>query len=140
MALIKGKSDFTVSLRADMDALPILEKTDKIYSSCNVGVMHACGHDVHTAIVLGAAKILNSMSDELEGNVKLIFQPAEESVEKDGAKKLVEENVLKNPDVSAIFGLHVFPEIMSGKAGTRRGHPGICARRRRESVAVHAVP
>lgn len=118
-AIIEGKSDFTVALRADMDALPIYEKTGKEYCSRTEGVMHACGHDVHTSVLLGAAKILNEIKEELPGNIKLIFQPAEERTDKDGAKKLVEEGVLNN--VSAIFGLHVFPEIECGKIGTRRG-------------------
>ncbi|GIW22212.1 MAG: amidohydrolase [Candidatus Sericytochromatia bacterium] len=119
VATIQGKSDFTVALRADMDALPIKEKTEKTYCSKIDGVMHACGHDVHTAILLGVAKLLSEIKDEIPGNVKLIFQPSEERTDKEGAKKLVEEGVLNN--VSAIFGLHVFPEIDCGKIGTRKG-------------------
>jgi amidohydrolase len=118
-AIIKGKSDFTVALRADTDALPIHEKTGKNYCSKIDGVMHACGHDAHTSILLGVSKVLNDIKDELSGNIKLIFQPSEERIDKDGAKKLVEEGVLNN--VSAIFGLHVFPEIDCGKIGTRKG-------------------
>lgn len=121
IGLIKGKSDYTIALRADMDALPVQEKTEKIYSSKVEGVMHSCGHDVHVSVLLGTAKLLVSMKDKLKGNVKLIFQPCEERTDCDGAKKLVENNVLKNPDVSAIFGLHVFPDISVGKVATRIG-------------------
>jgi len=121
VAMIRGKTEQTVALRADMDALPITEKTGTEYCSKNEGVMHSCGHDAHTAMLLGAAKILFSLRDELPGSIKLIFQPAEERIDKDGARKLVEEGVLNKPKVSAIFGLHVFPEIPVGKVGSRMG-------------------
>jgi len=85
-------------------------------------VMHSCGHDAHTAILLGTAKILTGLKEHLQGNIKLIFQPCEEKHDCGGAKKLVEEGVLKNPDVSVIFGLHVFPELPAGTIGTRIGH------------------
>ncbi|WP_457628025.1 M20 family metallopeptidase [Persephonella sp.] len=122
VGIIKGKHDVTAALRADMDALPMQEKTGKPYASRIPNVMHSCGHDAHTAILLGAAKILTGLKEHLQGNVKLIFQPCEERHDCGGAKKLVEEGVLENPDVSAIFGLHVFPELPAGKVGTRIGH------------------
>jgi amidohydrolase len=125
VALIKGKrSGPTVALRADMDALPVTEETGLPFASKNNGVMHACGHDSHTAMVLGTAKVLTQMRDEIHGNVKLIFQPAEEGPppgEEGGAKLMVKEGVLKDPDVSAIFGLHVWPFIETGKIGYRLG-------------------
>ena len=114
------KNGKTVALRADMDALPITEQTGFSYKSKNQGVMHACGHDVHMACVIGAAKILSSLKDELKGNVKFIFQPSEE-VHPGGAKPMIQAGVLKNPNVSAIFGLHCDPAIPIGKIGVREG-------------------
>ncbi|WP_242462890.1 M20 family metallopeptidase [Persephonella atlantica] len=122
VGLIKGRHNITVALRADMDALPMLEKSGKEYASRISGVMHSCGHDAHTAMLLGAAKILVQLKEYLQGNVKLIFQPCEERHDCGGAKKLVEAGVLQNPDVSAIFGLHVFPELPAGVVGTKIGH------------------
>ena len=122
VGLIKGKHDITVALRADMDALPMQEKRDVPYKSRIPNVMHSCGHDAHTAILLGAADVLVKMKDHLQGNVKLIFQPCEERMDCDGAKKLIEEGVLENPKVSAIFGVHMFPELPIGKVGTRIGN------------------
>ncbi len=122
VGLIKGRHNITVALRADMDALPMLEKSGKEYASKISGVMHSCGHDAHTAMLLGAAKILVQLREYLQGNVKLIFQPCEERHDCGGAKKLVEAGVLQNPDVSAIFGLHVFPELPAGVVGTKIGH------------------
>lgn len=101
----KGK---TLAIRAEMDALPINEETNLDFKSKTKNVMHACGHDVHTANLLGVAYILNELKDEFNGNVKLIFQPAEETLA--GAKKMIEEGVLENPKVDAIFGLHSVPE------------------------------
>lgn len=121
IALIKGKGEKCIALRADMDALPIKERTDKDYCSKNDGVMHACGHDAHTAMLLGAAKVLCNLKNELLGTIKLIFQPSEERSDCDGAKKLVECGVLENPKVEAIFGLHMFPEIEAGKVATKMG-------------------
>jgi amidohydrolase len=125
VALIRGrKPGPTVALRADMDALPIREQTGLPFASQNEGVMHACGHDAHTAILLGAAQVLAQMRDELPGSVKLIFQPAEESspaAEDGGASLMVRQGVLRDPQVSAIFALHVNPDIPTGKIGYRYG-------------------
>lgn len=115
VAIIKGKHPGkTIVLRADMDALPIKEETNLPFASKN-GNMHACGHDSHTAMLLGAAKILKNNEDKIKGNVKLIFQPAEEGP--GGAKPMIEEGVLENPKVDAVLGLHIgnFPGVGSGK-------------------------
>ena len=109
----------TIGIRADMDALPIQEKKESSYRSVVPGVMHACGHDVHMASVLGSAVLLSSFRDQLEGNVKFIFQPAEERVS--GAKKMINAGVLKNPDVSAIIGFHVYPLLPTGVVGIKYG-------------------
>ena len=125
VALIKGEHPGpTVGLRADMDALPLTEETGLPFASQNQGIMHACGHDSHTAMLLGTAKVLSRMRDEIHGTVKLIFQPAEEGPpagEEGGAKLMVAEGVLKQPDVTAIFGLHVFPTLETGKIAYRAG-------------------
>jgi len=125
VALIRGrKPGPTVALRADMDALPIQEQTGLPFASQNEGVMHACGHDCHTAMLLGAAEVLARMRDVIPGAVKLIFQPAEEGVppgEEGGAKMMVDQGVLENPEVSAIFGLHVGPDLETGKIAYRFG-------------------
>ncbi len=115
-----GKSSKTIALRADLDALPIQEKSDKPYASKNNGIMHACGHDVHTTCLLGAAKILCEIKSELEGNIKLIFQPGEEKLP-GGASLLINEGVLDNPKVDAIIGQHVMPFINKGNVGFRKG-------------------
>ncbi|GAB3416084.1 M20 metallopeptidase family protein [Niabella aquatica] len=122
IGLIKGKNPDKkiIALRADMDALPISEANEVPYRSVNEGVMHACGHDVHTACLLGAAKILNELKDEWEGTVKLIFQPGEEK-NPGGASLLINEGVLENPAPSAIFGLHVHPALETGKVSFRGG-------------------
>jgi len=122
VALIKGKNPDkkTVALRADIDALPILEENEVPYKSLNEGVMHACGHDAHTASLLGAARILQEVKDQLEGTVKLIFQPAEERFP-GGASLLIEEGVLENPKPTSIFGQHVHPPLEAGKVGFRPG-------------------
>jgi amidohydrolase len=113
-------SDSCIALRADLDALPILEENDVPYRSKSEGVMHACGHDVHTAILLGAAEILWELRESLHQSVKLIFQPGEEK-NPGGASLMIAEGVLKNPDVSDIIALHVFPELETGSVGFKDG-------------------
>lgn len=111
--LIKGKkSEKTILLRADMDALAIQEKTDLPYTSKKDGIMHACGHDVHSAMVLGAAVVLKELEDELAGNVKFVFQPAEE--QEGGALGMIENGVMENPKVDAALGLHVWGTAQKG--------------------------
>jgi len=103
----------TIGIRADMDALPIQEMVNVPYRSLNSGIMHACGHDIHTSIVLGTAFVLNTLRDQIKGNIKFIFQPAEEGPppgEEGGAALMIKEGVLEDPPVKAIFGLHVWPE------------------------------
>ncbi|WMJ80890.1 M20 family metallopeptidase [Clostridium sp. MB40-C1] len=117
--IIRGNDSKTIGIRADMDALPMDEKRECDYSSKVSGRMHACGHDVHTTVLLGTAKILNSMKDKLKGNVKLFFEPAEETT--GGAIHMIEEDVLNNPKVDAVIGLHVEPNIKCGKIGIKRG-------------------
>ncbi len=120
VALIRGRRPGpTVALRADMDALPIHEETGLPFASKNDGVMHACGHDAHTAMLLGAARVLVQLRDVLPGTVKLIFQPAEES--EGGAQHMIEAGVLRNPDVKAIFALHVRSELPTRQIGYRYG-------------------
>src|SRR5690606_14083153 len=122
VGLIERKDPDTkvVALRADIDALPITEENDVAYRSKNEGVMHACGHDVHTTCLLGAARILNELKQEWEGAVKLIFQPGEEK-NPGGASLLIEEGVLEHPEPPAIFGLHVHPGLQVGKMSVRAG-------------------
>jgi amidohydrolase len=121
-ALIEGKNPTkkVIALRADMDALPIIEANDVPYKSRNPGVMHACGHDAHTASLLGAAKILQEVRDQFEGTIKLIFQPGEE-VAPGGASFMIRDGVLENPRPSGIIGQHVMPFIPTGKVGFRQG-------------------
>lgn len=122
VALIKGEkpSDNVVALRADMDALPILEANDVVYKSKHEGIMHACGHDVHTSSLLGTAKILKELRSDFAGTVKLIFQPAEEKLP-GGASIMIKEGVLENPKPQAVIGQHVMPLIDAGKVGFRSG-------------------
>ena len=122
VALIEGKnpSKSTMALRGDIDALPILEANQVDYKSKNKGVMHACGHDVHTTCLLGAAKILNDLKSEFEGTIKLIFQPGEEKLP-GGASLMIKEGVLENPAPRSIIGQHVMPLIPVGKVGFRSG-------------------
>ena len=127
-----GKPGPVVALRADMDALPVSEETDVAFKSTkrthwngqDVGIMHACGHDAHTAILMGVAELLAGMRDRIPGTVKFIFQPAEETPpigENGGAKMMVEQGCLENPKVDAIFGLHVVSNDTTGKIGFRSG-------------------
>lgn len=122
VGIIKGekKSDAVIALRGDMDALPIMEANDVPYKSQNEGVMHACGHDVHTSSLLGTARILQQMRSDFGGTIKLIFQPAEERLP-GGANLMIQEGVLENPKPSAVLGQHVMPLIDAGKIGMRSG-------------------
>lgn len=122
VALIKGTlpSDKVIALRADIDALPITEVEGRPYGSQNEGVMHACGHDVHSSSLLGTAKILQSLKDQFAGTIKLIFQPGEEKLP-GGASIMIKEGVLENPAPQAIVGQHVMPLIEAGKVGFRSG-------------------
>lgn len=115
-----GAPGKTIALRADIDALPIREQNDVPYKSQNDGVMHACGHDVHTASLLGAAKILGELRSEMKGNIRFIFQPGEEKVP-GGASILIKEGILKNPVPNTILGQHVMPLLPAGKIGFRSG-------------------
>ncbi len=122
IGILKGKNPEkkTIALRADIDALPIKEANTVSYKSVNEGVMHACGHDVHTTCLLGASKILNELKAEWEGTIKLIFQPGEEK-NPGGASLLIKEGVLENPKPQVIFGLHVHPQLETGKLSFRGG-------------------
>ncbi|MDR2426427.1 MAG: amidohydrolase [Endomicrobium sp.] len=120
IGVLKGaKAGKTVALRADIDALPVQEDNKIEYKSKNNDIMHACGHDAHTAIMLGVAKSLSVKKNKLNGNVKFLFQPSEETA--DGAQNLIKEGALKNPDADVILGVHVCPWIKSGKIGLRYG-------------------
>jgi amidohydrolase len=110
----------TLALRADMDALPINELNECDYKSMNPGVMHACGHDVHMASLLGASKILNELRNEFEGTIRLIFQPSEEKFP-GGALAMIKDGVLKNPVPERIYGQHVLPTLEAGKVGFKPG-------------------
>ena len=122
VAIVEGRNPTkkTVALRADMDALPITETNKVEYKSCNAGVMHACGHDVHTSSLLGVARIIQELRSEIEGSVKFIFQPGEEKLP-GGASMMIQEGVLENPKPFSVIGQHVMPQIDAGKVGFRKG-------------------
>ena len=122
VALIRGRNPDKkcILLRGDMDALPIAEKNDVPYKSLHEGVMHACGHDVHSTCVLGAAIILNALKDEFEGTVKVMFQPGEELLP-GGASLMIKAGVLEDPKVDAAIALHVFSDLEAGQAGFKSG-------------------
>ena len=122
VGIIEGKktSDKVVALRADIDALPITEASGIDYASKNDGVMHACGHDVHTSSLLGVAQILQSIKSKFGGTIKLIFQPGEEQLP-GGASIMIKEGVLENPKPHAVIGLHVLPSLECGKIAMRKG-------------------
>jgi amidohydrolase len=111
----------TVALRADIDALPMQDQKSVEYASTNPGVAHSCGHDAHTAILLGAAEILRRESDQLSGNVKFIFQPSEDTLP-GGAVPMIEDGVLENPRVDAIFSLHLYPHFEEGTVAVKLGN------------------
>lgn len=123
-AIVRGKNrsgekNICVGVRADIDALPLKEEADVEFKSLNDGAMHACGHDAHTAIALGTAKVIKSMEDTLKGDVKFFFQPAEETT--GGAERMISEGVLKNPDVDYVLGLHVDTGINTGTVKLKYG-------------------
>ena len=120
--MIEGKipSDQVIALRADMDALPIMETNKVAYVSRNPGVMHACGHDFHTSSLLGTAKILHLLKDKFKGKIKLLFQPGEE-VLPGGASFMIRDGVLENPKPNAVIGQHAMPRIEAGKIGLKKG-------------------
>ncbi|HLL42990.1 MAG TPA: M20 family metallopeptidase [Segetibacter sp.] len=122
VGLIQGKNSKSrvIALRADMDALPIREENEVEYKSVIEGLMHACGHDVHTTCLLGASKILRELKDEWEGSIKLIFQPGEER-NPGGASLMIKEGALENPKPQGIFGMHVHPGLALGKVSFRKG-------------------
>jgi amidohydrolase/hippurate hydrolase len=120
VALIKGQAgNSCVGLRADMDALPVTERNDLPYKSTKAGAAHVCGHDVHTACLLGAAQVLQDLRSEFQGTVKLIFQPGEEGG--GGASRMIADGVLQNPEMQSIFAFHVWPDLPVGTVGFLRG-------------------
>jgi len=126
VAILRGqKAAPVVALRADMDALPITEATNLPFASKTEGIMHACGHDAHTSILMGTAEVLSKLKDRLPGTVKFIFQPSEEKVE--GAKLMIQEGALDSPKPDAIFGLHIYSAGFAGNLLYRSGgtNPGV---------------
>ena len=122
VGLLRGaRPGRTVAVRADIDALPIQEANELPYKSIYPNRMHACGHDGHTAMVLGGASLLAPSRTDLAGNVKFIFQPAEETPPEGGARAMIEQGVLENPKVEVIFGIHIWPDVPAGKIGLMSG-------------------
>lgn len=120
IGLIEGcQPGETVALRADMDALPLEEPDECPFRSEHKGMMHACGHDAHVAMALGAAKVLYGLREYIHGNVKLLFQPAEETV--GGAEPMVRAGAMEHPHVDRVYGIHVMPHLPVGKVETRAG-------------------
>ncbi len=122
VGILEGKLSFpkkTLALRVDIDAIPNQERTNLPFSSKKEGIMHGCGHDIHTSILLGVAKILSNLVNNFSGIIKFIFQPGEEKLT--GAQKLIEQGVLLNPKIDSIIGFHCWPEIPVGTIGTKRG-------------------
>ncbi len=116
-----NESGPVIALRADMDALSIEEKTDVPFASQNMGVMHACGHDSHTAMLLGAAHVLSELRKDIKGTIKFVFQPAEENSPTGGAPGMIRDGVLENPKVDYMLGVHVWPTLTTGQVGIRNG-------------------
>jgi amidohydrolase len=122
VGLLRGnKEGRTIAVRADMDALPVNEANDLLYRSIYDNCMHACGHDGHMAIILGVAKLLAPIRDSFVGNIKFIFQPAEEIPPEGGAKRMIAEGVLLDPPVDAILGVHIWPDVLSGEVALKAG-------------------
>lgn len=122
VGILRGeKPGKVVALRADMDALPMQELTELEYASQNEGVMHACGHDMHTSMLLGCVYVLSQMKDEIQGVIKFVFQPAEENNPTGGAPGMIKDGVLENPKVDAMLALHVWPQLETGAAAIKKG-------------------
>lgn len=122
VAILRGEQEGPcVALRADMDALPVAENTGLPFASKTQGRMHACGHDGHTAMLLGAARVLSTLRQSLKGTVKFFFQHAEECAPHGGAKSMIEAGVMENPKVDYVFALHLWPEVPFGKVGVKTG-------------------